>query len=322
MGHFIQTSKKPTIVNAIGAVPKDNSDELRLITDASRPTGSSLNSYMSLESFKFDTVDTAISLLSKDFYQCKLDLRHGYRSVPIHPDDYPLCGLKWYFDGSAHPTYLMDTRLCFGAAKAPQIFQRLTSVITRMMRRRGYSACICYLDDFYMCAASYEDAMAAYECLQELLTSLGFRINRDKSVPPTRELTFLGININTQHQTMSLPQGKLESLQLELLNWQKKRRVTKKELQQILGKLNWAAKVVRAVRPFMRRLINLLPTVVQSHHHIRLSAAAKKDIAWLLSFSMQFNGVAFWLSANPLPDHAMASDATSYAAAAVHSGSC
>ena len=119
---------------------------------------------------------------------------------------------------------------------------------------------------------------------------------------------------------MSLPQGKLESLQLELLNWQKKRRVTKKELQQIIGKLNWAAKVVRAVRPFMRRLINLLPTVVQSHHHIRLSAAAKKDIAWLLSFSMQFNGVAFWLSANPLPDHAMASDATSYAAAAVHSG--
>ena len=184
MGHFIQTSKKPTIVNAIGAVPKDNSDELRLITDASRPTGSSLNSYMSLESFKFDTVDTAISLLSKDFYQCKLDLRHGYRSVPIHPDDYPLCGLKWYFDGSAHPTYLMDTRLCFGAAKAPQIFQRLTSAITRMMRRRGYSACICYLDDFYMCAASYEDAMAAYECLQELLTSLGFRINRKKSVPP------------------------------------------------------------------------------------------------------------------------------------------
>ena len=69
--------------------------------------------------------------------------------------------------------------------------------------------------------------MTAYECLQELLTSLGFRINRKKSVPPTRELIFLGININTLHQTMSLPQGKLESLQLELLNWQKKRRVTK-----------------------------------------------------------------------------------------------
>ena len=44
---------------------------------------------------------------------------------------------------------------------------------------------------------------------------------------------------------MSLPQGKLESLQLELLGWQKKRRVSKKELQQILGKLNWAAKVYK-----------------------------------------------------------------------------
>ncbi len=96
-GHLITTPHKPTIINAIGAVPKENCDELRLITDASRPEGHSLNSYMKLNPFKFDTVDNAVSLLGKDYYQCKIDLRHGYRSIPIHPDDYVLCGSKWYF---------------------------------------------------------------------------------------------------------------------------------------------------------------------------------------------------------------------------------
>jgi len=131
-GHLITTSQKPTIVNAIGAVLKANSDELRLITDASRPQGASLNSYMHTVPFKFDTVDSALGFLGKDYFQCKIDLRHGYRSVPIHRDDFKLCGSKWVFGASHKATYLMDTRLCFGASKAPQIFQRITSSVVRM----------------------------------------------------------------------------------------------------------------------------------------------------------------------------------------------
>lgn len=154
-GHVVVSDQKPTIVKAIGAVPKDNSPELRLITDASRPHAASLNSYMSLESFKFDGVDTAVGFLQKDHYQCKVDLRHGYRSIPIHPDDYRLCGSKWLFEGAARPTFMLDTRLCFGASKAPQIFQRITSSVIRMLHRRGINTSIVYLDDFYICAPSY-----------------------------------------------------------------------------------------------------------------------------------------------------------------------
>ena len=146
-GLLITTSHKPTIVNALGAVPKEGSDELRLITDASRPSGASLNSYMAVNSFIFDTVDTALELVKKDYYQYKIDLRHEYRSVPIHPDDYQHCGSKWAFQSGEH-TYMMDTRLCFGATKAPKIFQRITSSVTRMMQRRGFTSFV-YLDDWF-----------------------------------------------------------------------------------------------------------------------------------------------------------------------------
>jgi len=319
-GLLITTPHKPTIVNAIGAVPKEGSDELRLITDASRPRGASLNSYMTVNSFSFDTVDTALDMVGKDYYQCKIDLRHGYRSVPIHPDDYQHCGAKWSFNGSAKPTYIMDTRLCFGASKAPEIFQKITSSVVRMMKRRGYTSCFVYLDDFYICSPSQEGARAAYDCLWKLLTDLGFTINRTKSVPPTKQLVFLGLMIDTANQIVSIPERKLQDLRQELSSWQCKKRATKRELQRLLGKLNWAARVVRSTRPFLRRLINLVHTVDRPCHHIRLSAAAKTDITWLRDFSMKFNGVAYWISSRPLPDHAMATDATSSATAAVHAG--
>lgn len=318
-GYIITTSKKPRIINAIGAVPKDNSPELRLITDASRPQGASLNSYMTVNPFKFETVDTAVSLLDKDYYQCKLDLRHGYRSIPIHRDDYQLCGSKWCFDGSTQPTYLMDTRLCFGAAKAPQIFQRITSAVARIVQRAGHS-CLVYLDDFYVCGPTYNEALAAYQFLHQLLLDLGFIINEAKCLGPTQRLPFLGIMIDSHEQTLSMPEQKLEDLRSELSRWEGKKRATKRDLQRLLGRINWVARVVRAARPFMRRLINLLRTASRPNHHIRLSAGAKQDLAWLATLSVHFNGVAYWLTTKPLPDHAIATDASSHAAAAVHAG--
>ena len=44
-GNYIITGEKPKIVSAIGCVPKPNSSDIRLIHDASRPYGKSLNSY-------------------------------------------------------------------------------------------------------------------------------------------------------------------------------------------------------------------------------------------------------------------------------------
>ena len=37
---------KPTVISAIGAIPKPDSDEVRLIHDCSMPEGQGLNSYV------------------------------------------------------------------------------------------------------------------------------------------------------------------------------------------------------------------------------------------------------------------------------------
>ena len=40
-GNYVISDKKPTIISAIGTVPKPNSNEIRLIHDCSKPMGNS-----------------------------------------------------------------------------------------------------------------------------------------------------------------------------------------------------------------------------------------------------------------------------------------
>ena len=52
-GNYRVVNKKPTIISALKAVPKPESDEIRLIHDCSQPKGSALNDHAEIDSFKF-----------------------------------------------------------------------------------------------------------------------------------------------------------------------------------------------------------------------------------------------------------------------------
>ena len=41
-GNYIISKEPPTLISALGAIPKPDSDEIRIIHDCSRPTGNSL----------------------------------------------------------------------------------------------------------------------------------------------------------------------------------------------------------------------------------------------------------------------------------------
>ena len=145
------------------------------------------------------------------------------------------------------------------------MFQRIRNSITRYLARQGYTAKSC-LDDFLLIQATKDRCQEEYHLLLQVLGKhlllqvlgkLGFQINCETLFPPTQRLTFLGVNIDSVQETLSLPVNKLEILQVELCNWQAKRKATKRELQQLIGKLNWVARVVKGGRTFLCRLIDL-----------------------------------------------------------------
>ena len=84
-GNYVITNIKPTVVCALSAVPKPDSDEVRLIHDCSQPAGLALNDYVDLESFKYQTLEDALAFLKPRYYMAKIDLRHPYHSsIFIH----------------------------------------------------------------------------------------------------------------------------------------------------------------------------------------------------------------------------------------------
>ena len=160
LGHFGSSTTPPIIVNAIGAVPKRDSSELRLIMDCSRPLALSANSYMDLDHYKYTTVDEAACKAKPGFWLAKIDLKHAYRSVGTHPSSWKVTGMSWLFQGTTDITFLFDKRLPFGARTSPMVFHRLTQSVCRMMARRGFTV-LAYLDDFLIIEPSQQRCQIA-----------------------------------------------------------------------------------------------------------------------------------------------------------------
>ena len=301
-GHYVYSDKKPTIVSALGAIPKPNSDKVRLIHDCSRPLNLGLNHYATTESVQYQTIDYAVQMMKPGCYFSKVDLASAYRSVKIHPNDYEATGLKWLFNDHKKPTYFYDTRLPFGASRSPSIFTRLTQAVCRMMKRRGFQTIICYLDDFLIITDSYEEALEALNTLLHLIRTLGFKINWSKVEGPAQSIKFLGILLDSMSMTLELPSDKMAELRTLLLQYEGRTRASRRQLQSLAGKLNWACQVIFGGRTFLRRVLDTCNTLKQATHKVKLTAEFHKDIQWWLQCMQLFNGKSACLSNHPIAD--------------------
>lgn len=129
-----------------------------------------------------------------------------------------------------------------------------------------------------------------------LLTTNGeekFPLAADKMEGPSTSLTFLGIQLDTVAMQASLPINKLTRLRQELAEWDNKESCTRKQLQHLIGVLQFAIKVVPQGRPFVRRLIDLLSVTKESYHHIRLNKESWSDLAWWKTYVNAWNGISF-----------------------------
>ena len=151
----------------------------------------------------------------------------------------------------------MDPMLPFGLRSAPKIFTAVADAIEWCVRQRGVSYLKHYLDDFItyrppsssVCGRNL--AILAEECKQ-----LGATLAEEKSEGPTTTLQFLGIEVDTVAATLRLPQDKLLRLQQLTVEWCSQKACRKRELESLIGVLQYACKVIRPGRSFLRRLLS------------------------------------------------------------------
>lgn len=75
----------------------------------------------------------------------------------------------------------------------------------------------------------------------------------------------------------------------------KKKKIKLRDLQSLIGLLNFILLVVLPGRAFLRRLINLTIGVSKPYHKIRLNKQARLDLKAWAEFIDNFNGRSFFL---------------------------
>ena len=296
-------------ISPIGLIPKPHQPgKWRLIVDLSSPAGASVNDAIAVDHchMQYASVLEAAALvrqLGRGAILAKTDLLNAYRVIPVHPDDHPLLGIHW------DRCTLVDTALPFGLRSAPKIFSAFADALAWVLGARGVKWQLHYLDDFLFLGppGSPRCALALQQAL-DMCRALGVPVAAHKTEGPATKLTFLGIQINTDTMSLSLPRDKLLRILSLVLSWRSRQAATRRELQSLIGHLSHAAFVVLPGRIFLRRMIGLMKTASQPRHHVRLTAGFRSDLLWWASFLPRWNGRS--VMPPPAPSFTVTSDAS------------
>lgn len=292
-------------VSPIGAVPKKAQNEFRMIQHLSFPEGDSVNDFISKEdtSVQYASVDDAIHIikvLGRDCAMAKCDVRSAFRIMPLHPTEYNLFGIYWRGE------YYYDCVLPMGCASSCKIFELFSTALEWIAKEKlGVSHIIHILDDFLIIAPSLQLCQEALRKFLSLCEDIGVPMADEKTEGPTRILTFAGIELDCVKGQARLPLEKIEKCKAAIQETLSRKKVSLRQLQSLIGLLNFACKVVTPGRVFLRRLINLTIGVKKPHHMIRVNQGARQDLAIWQTFFGSFNGTSVfldntWLSSETL----------------------
>ena len=102
--------------------------------------------------------------------------------------------------------------LSLGLSSAPRLFTKIVREPVRYLRSRGHRTVV-FLDDMLLVSESYEKAQKQAQEVSSLFRSLGFIINRKKSIlKPTQKFDYLGFAVDTCKMALAMPSRKHRAL--------------------------------------------------------------------------------------------------------------
>jgi hypothetical protein len=118
-------------------------------------------------------------------------------------------------------------------------------------------------------------------------------VTLDKFDSGTR-LDFLGITIDTDAMCFEVPPDKKAHILQQLSEWAHKKSCRKRELESLVGYLQFITRVIPWGRAFLGRCIRISCSVKRPKDHIRLNNEFRLDIKWWLSVLPAWNGISFF----------------------------
>lgn len=286
----------PCMVSPLASVPKSEEGERRTILNCSCPKRKSVNDLIIKQSYlgepfylTFPGVDDLVELIKLKGKGClifKRDLSAAYRQLlRVDPGDIPLVAFKW------KGFYYFDLTMPMGVRSACLCCQRTSLSLLHIFKKQSKeNAGVVYLDDLAG-ADTPERAFIADEQLGDVLSKSGVIENLSKHCPPSTLMTFLGVLFDTVNSELRVTDERLAELSSLLLNWSNKVVSSKKELQSLIGKLNFVAGCVKPGRVFLGRMYGAMKVCPDVGYHA-LSKDFKLDLGWWRKFLHSYNGVS------------------------------
>ncbi|CAG2187291.1 unnamed protein product [Mytilus edulis] len=285
-------------VSPIGIVEGKYSGKKRLIVDLSSPHESqdhfNINDLIDKEqcTLSYVKIDDAINVI-KEFGRLsilnKADIADAFKQLGIKRDQHHLYCIKW------RNLYYYYVRLCFGSRSSPKIFDNL-SVAMCWIAKNNYNIPVILhlLDDFLTVQASDTSGDRTMALITLIFNRLNIPLSKKKTVGPHTTLEYRGIILYTDKMEARLPQYKVERIIYFIGSFYVDILLKKRELLQLLGHFNFAARVIIPGRTFVTYLINLSTKVNNLNYYVTLSAECRDDLKMWYIFLKQWNCVSFF----------------------------
>ena len=252
--------KSQVAISPLSTRAKKDSEQRRIVMDCSWPIGFSLNDGLDKDMYlnqsitlKYPTIDMLarrvyeLNKTTSDVWLFREDLDRAFRQFYACPSLVPLLGFKW------RGQYYFDLVLMMGCKIAPYICQKSTSMITYIHNNMGFYL-LNYVDDFVGAELGHR-IQKSHTALIRLLHNIGMQRSEKKSIPLTQIIEFVGNLINTVDMMLGVtPQRKIDVLR-ELETWRYRKFCTRRQLESLIGKLQFMSNVVRPGRLFVSRLL-------------------------------------------------------------------
>ena len=152
----------------------------------------------------------------------KTDIENSFKIIPIHPDDHELLGF------SLGDQYYFDRTLPMGLSLSCKFFETFSTAVHWIIDHKlGGSGCVHLLDDFLFVGPA--NSPLCLQTLEKHLTlskQIGLPIKADKTVFPTKTLTFLGLELDSELMEICLRLDKLGNLKDQLNHFKFKKKAT------------------------------------------------------------------------------------------------
>ena len=161
-------------------VPKPNG-HLRLCGDYKV----TINPSLEIDQYPLPKPDDLFATLAGGKKFTKIDLTNAYQQMPLDQDSRELVTIN------THKGLYRYTRLPFGVASAPALFQKVMDTVLQ-----GLSHVICYLDDILITGANDEEHLRNVELVLERLRKHGIRVRKEKCEFFCKAVEYLGHRVD------------------------------------------------------------------------------------------------------------------------------